>query len=98
MPIEVSDVVYGDGIVKEPLPLVQAAARSGRGILRIQRQQNHLVALRCLQLSNGFIGEGMPVAHGDKAAGIESPTDQLCFQSLCLPLGEAPDGGASADG
>src|SRR5208282_4720445 len=97
MPIEVSNVVHWDVIVKEPLPLIQAAARGGRGILRIQRQQNHLVELRGPELCNGFAGEGMPVAHCDKATGVESLTDQLRFQSLRLPLGETPDGRSSAD-
>src|ERR1035438_187834 len=98
MPIEVSDVVYGNLIVEKPLPFVQAAPRRGGGVLRIQGQQNHLATLRSSQFCDGFAGKGMPVAHGNETARIKSLTDQLGLESPCLLLGEAANGRPSADG
>jgi len=84
-------------ILKQSPPLVEAAARSRRGILRIQGQQNHLVALRSLQLRNRLTGERMPVAHGHKTARIQALIRQFRLQSSGLLLGEAANGRAATD-
>src|SRR5580700_715150 len=98
MPIEGTDVVYVSlRVVKAP-PLVQAAASRGRGILRIQGQQDHLVTLRGLQLHDRLTGKRMPVAHGHKAAHIHALTGELGFERLRLAFGEAADRRTPADG
>ena len=83
--------------MEQALPFVQAAAGRGGGILRIQGQQNHFVAVRRPELRNGFAGKRMPVAHGHKAARIQSLLRQLGLERQRLPFGEAPDGRASAN-
>lgn len=46
----------------------------------------------------GFAGEGMPIAHGDEAVGVDSLILQLGFESARLALGMAANGRASANG
>ena len=83
--------------MEQPTPLIQAAARGGAGILRIERKQHDLIALGCPQMFNRFRGEGMPVAHGHEAAGVHAGFRQLELQGAGLLFGKAPDGRASAD-
>src|SRR5580698_10322656 len=66
-------------------------------MLRIQRQQDDLVALRGLQLRDRLGGKWMPVTHGHEAACVQTLLRQLCFEREGLLLGEAADGRASAD-
>jgi hypothetical protein len=67
-------------------------------MLRIQGQENDFVATSAQNLVNGFAGKGMPVAHRDKAVGVESLIPQFYFQRTGLPFRMPPDGRASADG
>src|ERR1700728_3966568 len=97
MPIEGAHVVYRNVAAEQPPPLVQAAASGGRRVLRIQRQQYHLIAICRRNLCDGFMSKRMPVAHGHKTAHIQALTRQLRFQRLRLPLRESPDRRASAN-
>ncbi len=81
----------------ETAPFVQAAAGSGAGEVRIKRQENNFIATGRLELRDGFHGKGMPVAHGDKAAGINAGSVEPGLKRARLLLGKAPDGRTAAD-
>src|SRR5580700_2645950 len=98
MLVEGPHVVYWNIPVEQALPLVQAAARGSRRVLRIQRQQHDFIALRRLELRDGFAGKRMPVAHGYETASVQTLIRELGFERPRLALGEAPDGRASANG
>src|SRR5208283_400369 len=98
MPIEVPDLVHWNVIVEKPPPFIQAAARRGGRVLRIKRQQDHLITFCSPQVCNGFAGKRVPVAHGDKTTSIEPLADQLGLERPCLLLGEAANRRPSADG
>ena len=93
---EMIDHMHGDARLVEAVPFLQAAAGGGEGIVRIERKQHQFVVGRAFQRCDGLFGAGMPVAHGhDGARG--NVQAQRRFEGLGLPLGEAPDGRASAD-
>src|SRR5450755_1537409 len=103
MPVEIPNAMYGKRAGKkriaaqQSVPFVQAAARGGARVLRIKRKQDHFIALRRAKLRDGFAGKRMPITHGDETACVETGFGQGRFQSAGLPLGEPPDGRASAD-
>src|SRR5580692_4110597 len=97
MPVEGTDVAYGNIVAEQPAPLVQTATRCGRGVLRIKGQQDYFLALRSLKVRDSFAGKGMPVAHSQEAARIQTAIHELGFEGARLALGKAADGRASAD-
>src|SRR3954452_2974920 len=70
------------------IPLVQATARGGRRIMGIHRQQHDFIALSRLEFGDCFRSEGMPVAHGHKATGVDPGLSQLTLQGAGLLLGK----------
>ena len=54
------------------------------------------MGLVLLQFRDGFVGEGMPVAHGHYDAGIEGGSE-FPFEGGGLLEGEIEDGGTAAD-
>ena len=80
MLVEVTNDVYRDAPLEQALPFVQAAANGRRRILRIQRKQHHLIALRGLKPGYRFAGKRMPVTHSHKAARIQTMIFELGFQ------------------
>ena len=79
VPIESINGMNRNPPVKMFPPLVQAAARRSRGILRIKRKQHDLVTIRRAKLFNCLSGKRMPITHGDKAMGAnpERPQGRL---------------------
>src|ERR1700680_760455 len=98
MLIEVPHVVYGNIAMEQALPLVEAAASRGGRVLWIQGQQNHFVAICSLEFCNRLAGERMPIAHGHKAARLQSLIRQVRLERPRLTFGQEAEGGASADG
>ena len=96
--IESLDAMNWNIFGEQSPPLIQARARCGGRILRIQRQEHHLVALRRSQLLDRLVGEGMPVAHGHETVRIDALIAQFRFQSASLLLGMAANWRASSDG
>ena len=70
--IERCNAVYGHVVVEYPPPLVEAAPGGSARILWIQREEDNFVASRCAKMLDGLLRERVPVAHGDKAAGVNA--------------------------
>src|ERR1700693_6379469 len=98
MLIEVPHVVYGNIALEQALPLVEAAASRGGRVLWLQGQKNTFAAIGSLEFCNRFAGERMPIAHGHKAARLQSLIRQVRLERPRLTFGKAADGGAAADG
>jgi len=56
--MEAPDDADGSTSAVVAFPLVKAAARGGAGIMRVQGQQDDLVAIRRFELGDGLGGEG----------------------------------------
>ena len=96
--IETLDAMHPGAASKQPMPLVQTRSRGGGGILRVERQEDNLVALRLDQPGYGLAGEWMPVAHSHETTRIQAEGIQFTLKRTRLLLGIAADGRASADG
>ena len=82
--------------LKPPPPLVQTAARSGLGILRIERQQHYPLGRVAFQQADRFLGEWVPIPHRHHHPRVEFRPERR-FQRCCLPRGVLQDRTPPAD-
>ena len=85
------------GFFRGAVPILEGRGAGGGGILRIERQRHDLIGREIFHRQGGAVAEGMPAAHGDKGAGLDTRHRNACFQRPGLFLGFLQDGRAPAD-
>src|SRR5579862_5230774 len=77
-------------------PFVEAAAGGGLGILRIERQQHHVVRPVLLECGDRLLGERAPITHRHNHPRVARGPESL-LQRGGLPHGVFQDGALAAD-
>ena len=96
---DAADRQAGEGRVglAQALQLTEAGAAGADREVGVKGQHHHLVHVVGLDVAHRRLGEGMPVAHGHVAGGLDAPLAQAALQLAGLLLGDAPQGRATAD-
>ena len=93
---EMLDDVHRNLRLIEAIPFLQAATRGGKGIMRVERQQDEFIVRGAFQRRNRFLRARIPIAHGDDRASRHVAA-QRSLHSLGLPLGKTANGRPSAN-
>ena len=82
----------------QPLQLAKAGTAGADGKLRVEGEHHHFIHGIRFDVGHGRLGEGMPIAHGHVGRGFNVALAQQALQFPRLVFGDAPEGGAAANG
>src|SRR5262249_12825204 len=95
--IEALDEVNWHIFAEVPIPFVQTTANGCARIMRVKREQHHLIAARLLEAFHRLSCKWIPVAHCHKTTSVDTITVERGLQGTRLALRETPDRRAAAD-
>ena len=97
---DAADGKLGEGgiALTQALEFAEAGAAGADGEVGIEGKDDHFINAVGLDVGDGGFGEGVPVAHGHVAGGLDAALAEGALKFACLLLGDAAEWRATADG